>query len=150
MNSASVVRYGSSTACGSCSSGGVANRTLLASEMTAQIAQASAEWSVSGVDGCCVFAASLEVFWDARLWALSRSACVRPVVIAAAAKAWKCPNDNANWIASANSASREPCLSCFRNHFMRAFVSMLYYNIERIGRCQPQLGRVEVQSAGTV
>ena len=58
---------------------------------------------------------------------------------ACAAAPWKCPNDSANWIASANSASREPCLTCFRNQFMMtcAFpeaaklsaVPMLYYNI---------------------
>src|SRR3954462_14712647 len=39
VNSAPVVRCRSSTACGSSSGGGVANRKLLASEMTAQIAQ---------------------------------------------------------------------------------------------------------------
>ncbi len=43
---------------------------------------------------------------------------------------WKCPNDSANWIASANSASREPVFTCFRNQFIRVFVPMLYYNIE--------------------
>ncbi len=31
---------------------------------------------------------------------------------------WKCPNDSTNWIASANSASLEPCLMFERNHFM--------------------------------
>ena len=57
-NSASVVRYRSSIACGSCSSGGVANRTLLASEMTAQIAQPSvcrsgSGWQMVALRGCC-------------------------------------------------------------------------------------------------
>ena len=51
-NSASVVRYRSSMACGSSNSGGAANTRLLASEMTAQIAQASAgdryrDWTVA-------------------------------------------------------------------------------------------------------
>jgi hypothetical protein len=36
-----------------------------------------------------------------------------------AASPWKCPNDNTNWIASANSARREPCLILDRNHFIR-------------------------------
>src|SRR5258708_10930909 len=57
-NSASVVRYRNSTACGSSSTGGVANSTLPASAMTAQIAQASAGcWSVSGLEGTCFCAA---------------------------------------------------------------------------------------------
>src|SRR5436305_9906698 len=31
---------------------------------------------------------------------------------------WKWPNDSTNWIASANSASRDPCLMFDRNLFM--------------------------------
>src|SRR5437868_5531180 len=37
---------------------------------------------------------------------------------AACALPWECPNDNRNWIASANSASRDPSLMFDRNHFM--------------------------------
>src|SRR5437763_13099387 len=51
VNSAPVVRCRSSTACGSSSSGGVANRKLLASETTAQMEQALAVCrSVSWLD----------------------------------------------------------------------------------------------------
>src|ERR1700730_287612 len=42
---------------------------------------------------------------------------------ACAASAWKCPNESANWTASANSASREPCLTFDRNQFMPATTS---------------------------
>ena len=53
-NSASVVRYRNSTACGSSNSGGVANSIALAIEMTAQIAQASlCCWSESWLDAGC-------------------------------------------------------------------------------------------------
>src|SRR5882672_11710731 len=54
-NSASVVRYRSSMACGSSNSGGVANSTALAKAMTAQIAHGSLGcWSESGLEaGCC-------------------------------------------------------------------------------------------------
>ena len=151
-NSASVVRYRSSTACGSSNTGGVANSKLLASAMTTQIAQASAGcWSVSGLEGACFCAASLALSGAATVPMYARSACDRPVWIAGAACAaipWKCPNDSANWIASANSASRESVLMCYRNHFMPSYahpkdspgisaVPMLYYNIGRYSRCQP-------------
>ena len=57
---------------------------------------------------------------------------------ACAANPWKCPNDSANWIASANSASREPVLMLFRNHFTSVYAlprrpsldhPLLHYNI---------------------
>src|SRR6187401_370499 len=52
-NSAPMVRCRSSTACGSSSSGGVANMKLFASEMTAQIAQSEVCRSESWLEGCC-------------------------------------------------------------------------------------------------
>ena len=69
---------------------------------------------------------------------------------ACAATPWKCPNESTNWMASANSASREPCLMFDRNHFMPICAShrkargipaapTLQYNIARTGgRCQPE------------
>jgi hypothetical protein len=55
MNPASVVRYKTSIACGSNSSGGVANSIVFASARRAQIAQAPPGcWSESWLDaGCC-------------------------------------------------------------------------------------------------
>ena len=47
--------------------------------------------------------------WDA-LDCIAGAAC--------AAIPWKWPNASTNWIASAKSASREPCLMFDRNHFM--------------------------------
>src|SRR5436190_20790721 len=61
---------------------------------------------------------------------------------------WKCPNDSANWIASANSASREPVLMLFRNHFTSVYAlprrpsldhPLLQYNIGGGQRCQSLL-----------
>src|SRR6266576_5479636 len=40
--------------------------------------------------------------------------------VACAPPTWKCPNDSRTWIASAKSASRDPCLTFDRNHFMPA------------------------------
>src|SRR5882672_1637601 len=67
-NSASVVRYRNSMACGSSNSGGAENTRVLASEMTAQIAQASVDRSVSWLEGCCC-AASRATFGAARICA---------------------------------------------------------------------------------
>ena len=75
-------------------------------------------WSVSWSEGCCCCAASLAA---ARAAAMARSRSASAGLNrrrGAATSPWKCPNDSANWIASANSASREPCLRCFRNQFM--------------------------------
>src|SRR5215216_2131165 len=54
VNSVSVARYRSWIACGSASKGDVVNRKLLVSEMTVQMAQASAVCrSLSWLEGCC-------------------------------------------------------------------------------------------------
>ena len=136
--------------------------TLLASEMTAQIAQASA-----GVVGIVSRTAAASVRLRlphpcARLSGVDRD---RPASgrsrsrARLAATAWKCPNDSANWIASANSASREPCLRCFRNHFTTTYAfpggrylgrPMLYYNIGRPWRCQPCAGECAKPIGGCV
>src|SRR6185437_11380873 len=114
---ASVVRYRNSTACGSRSTGGVANNTALAIAMTAQTAQASSERCRSGLrlDPACrgdwlsACGAAGAVAWDA-LDGIAGAAF--------AAIPWKWPNASTNWIASAKSASRAPCLMFDRNHFM--------------------------------
>ena len=51
--------------------------------------------------------------------------------LSARAAPWKCPNDSANWIASANSASREPVLGCFRNQFTTDVRLVLRGNLKR-------------------
>jgi hypothetical protein len=61
---------------------------------------------------------------------LDRRCCLRGDAV-------KNPNDRTNWIASANSASREPCLMFDRNQFIRpnlaspARMSMLLHAQER-------------------
>ena len=119
-NSASVVRYRSSIACGSNSSGGVANSTVVRQrDDGADRAGVSLllvgivvgrRLLLSGLAGRvgCGQAVGARPDRPASAWSLP----ARP-------PAWKCPNDSANWIASANSASREPCLMFDRNHFMR-------------------------------
>jgi len=106
MNPASVVRYKNSAASGSRSSGGVMNNMVFAIAMTAQIAQASlACRSESGLGAGCGVAGAVRLAADG----LADAACATP---------WKCPNDSMNWIASAKSASLEPCLMFERNHFI--------------------------------
>ena len=148
-NSAPVVRCRSSTARGSSSSGGVANRELLASERTAQIAQSGPVLVGIVVEGCCGLRKRLRGGERSGNGEIAHpSGRAEPVC---AASPWKCPNDSANWIASANSASREPCLRCFRNQFTTSCAfperprclpsrlgrPMLYYNIGRERRSQP-------------
>jgi hypothetical protein len=110
---------------------GVGTTVALANAMTAQIAQS---WV-----GCPSGSRSEEVLNRARPEGLAREAlstaakcaaaksaaawspdccAFADAVAAPAAAPWKCPNDSRNWIASPNSASRDPCLMFDRNHFM--------------------------------
>jgi hypothetical protein len=130
MNPASVVRYKNSAASGSRNKGGVANSTAFAMAMTAQIAQASLACRSESRPGAgCGVTVAVRLAADG-------------IVGAACAMPWKCPNDSTNWIASAKSASLEPCLTFERNHFMptspatdgREAAPMLYYNITELSR----------------
>jgi hypothetical protein len=95
-----MARRVDSTTCGIGNAGGAAAIPVLAKAITAQIAQKSSECrseSWLGAGNCCVAD-------------IDGAACVT--------MPWKWPNESTHCTASANNATRAPCLMFDRSHFM--------------------------------
>ena len=149
-NSASVVRYRSSIACGSSQQRRRGEQEIVGQRDDGADRAGVGRVLVGIVIGRLLlrgFAGRIER--GVRDGEIGRSGRIAGAACAAAP--WKCPNDSANWIASANSASREPCLRCFRNQFTTSCAfperprqprpSQCYIiTSERVngGECQPQ------------